>query len=186
MGWSGRKSASIADIGFKSAVHPQPTPIAVVGGEQRGSLVIVVRCNCLGHKRASAVGADDDLRALDAASRPASSGPLCRPHVPPRQNLLDGEAFADLGAALSRGVDQQLVEYGPPWAVRDRCLSCAWRASDRERTKVEGVGVDRRAPGRHQPIEQAPLDRALTPSGCNRWVDTVSLGKVARSTTRTR
>src|SRR5687768_10197849 len=30
------------------------------------------------------------------------------------------------------------------------------------------------------------LDRALTPSGCRMWVDTVSLGKVARSTTNTR
>src|SRR5262245_111789 len=30
------------------------------------------------------------------------------------------------------------------------------------------------------------LDSAAAPSGCTRWVDTVSLGKVARSTTRTR
>jgi hypothetical protein len=27
--------------------------------------------------------------------------------------------------------------------------------------------------------------RAATPGGCSRWVETVSLGKVARSTTRT-
>ena len=117
----------------------------------------MVRCNCLGHKRASAVGADDDLRALDAAAALLRAAPDADHTSLLAQNLLDGEAFADLGATLSRGVDQQLVEYGPPWTVRDRCLACSWRASDRERTKVEGVGVDRRAPGRHQPIEQAPL-----------------------------
>ena len=73
------------------------------------------------------------------------------------QDFLDGEAFADLRAGLSCSVDEQLVEYRPPWAVRDRCFSCAWRTSNREGTKVEGVGVDRRASGRCQAIEKAPL-----------------------------
>ena len=73
------------------------------------------------------------------------------------QDLLDGEAFADLRAGLSCCVDEQLVEYRPPWAVPDRCFSRARRAGNREGAKVEGVGVDRRASGRRQAIEKAPL-----------------------------
>ena len=72
------------------------------------------------------------------------------------QDLLDGEAFADLRAGLGGRVDEQLVEYRPPRAVGDRCFSCARRAGDREGTEVEGVGVDRRASGRRQAIEKAP------------------------------
>ena len=36
------------------------------------------------------------------------------------QDLLDGEAFANLRAGLGGGVDQQLVEDRAPRAVRDR------------------------------------------------------------------
>ena len=58
---------------------------------------------------------------------------------------------------------------------------------DREGTEVEGVGVDRRAAGRREAIEQAPArERGDAASGCTTCVDTVSLGKVARSTTSTR
>ena len=35
-------------------------------------------------------------------------------------DVFDRELLADLGAGLGRGVDEQLVEHGPPRAVRER------------------------------------------------------------------
>src|SRR5688572_2167047 len=72
------------------------------------------------------------------------------------QDLLDREAFADLGAGLRRGLDQLLVEDGPARAIADGGFIRARRAFDREGAEVVGVGVDRRASGRHEAIEQAP------------------------------
>ena len=46
------------------------------------------------------------------------------------QDFLNGEAFANLHAGLSRGVDEQLVEDRAPWAIRDRCFPCARRAGE--------------------------------------------------------
>ena len=112
--------------------------------------------NCLGHKRASAIGADDDVRALDGGvAMPRAALYADRTSVLD-QDFLDGEAFAHLRAGLGRCIDQQLVEYRPPWAVGDRRVSRAWRTSNREGAEVEGVGVDWRASGRGQAIEKAP------------------------------
>ena len=46
------------------------------------------------------------------------------------QELLDGEALADLRAGLGGGIDEQLVEDCPPRAVGDRGLRRARRAGD--------------------------------------------------------
>ena len=72
------------------------------------------------------------------------------------EELLHREALSNFRAGLSRGVDQQFVQHGPPRAVRDRRVCRARRAGDRERTEIERVGVDRRTSGRGQPIEQSP------------------------------
>jgi hypothetical protein len=157
MGWRERKSTSIADIGFESAVHRQSAPIGVVSNEQRRFLVIVFRSNCFSHTRASAIGAHDDLSALDGGVALLRAALDADRTSVLDQDFLDGEAFADLRAGLSCGVDEQLVEYRAPRAVRDRCFPSAGRANNREGTKVEGVGVDRRASGRRQAIEEAPL-----------------------------
>ena len=89
------------------------------------------------------------------------SPPLAWPRIPVTrpssiEELVDGEALADLGAGLGGGVDQQLVEHGAARAVRDGAVGGARRARERERAEVERVGVDRRAAGRHEPVEQAP------------------------------
>lgn len=68
------------------------------------------------------------------------------------QDFVDGEAFADFRAGLSCGIDKELVQYRASRAVRDRCFACAWRTGNREGTKIESVGVDRRATSRRQAI----------------------------------
>ena len=79
--------------------------------------------NGFGHKRASAIGADDNLRALGGGVAMLRTAPYADHTSVLDQDLLDGEAFADLRAGSSRGVDQQLVEYRPTWAVSDRCVA---------------------------------------------------------------
>ncbi len=68
MGRGGRISTSFADIGFESAVHRQPAPIAIIAGEQGRFLIILFRPDGLGDERASAIGADDKSRSLDDGS----------------------------------------------------------------------------------------------------------------------
>ena len=44
------------------------------------------------------------------------------------EDLVDDEAFTDFGAGLGRGVDEQLVQDGPPRTVRQRGVGRAWLA----------------------------------------------------------
>jgi hypothetical protein len=62
----------------------------------------------------------------------------------------------DVGQAGKR-VDEQLVQNRPSRAVRNRRILRAGRPADGEGTEVERVRVNRRAPGRPEAIEQAPL-----------------------------
>ena len=79
--------------------------------------------NCFGHKRASAIGADDDSSALDGGAAMLRAALYADRTPVLDQDLLDGEAFADLRAGFGCCIDEQLVEYRPPRAVRDRCFS---------------------------------------------------------------
>ena len=71
-------------------------------------------------------------------------------------DLVDGESLANLGPRLGRSVNEQLVQHGPPGAIRDRGLTSPGRPRDREGAEVEGIHVDGRASGGHEPVEQAP------------------------------
>ena len=104
--------------------------------------------------------------ALDADDRPALA-----------DDLADGEALADLGAGLRRGLDEQVVEHGPPRRVRGRAPSArAWRAGERERAEVERVALDRRAARGDDGVEEPPPPQR----GHARGVDQVRRLRVAR------
>jgi hypothetical protein len=69
---------------------------------------------------------------------------------------LDTEAFANLDARLDRRVYQQLVQYGPARAVRDRSPIAGGGAGKGEWSEVEGVRVNNRTSGGNHPVEQSP------------------------------
>jgi hypothetical protein len=92
----------------------------------------------------------------DAAALPVVAADPAHLAVVVEQQLADGEALPDLGACLGGRVDEQLVQHGAPRPVGDRRLVGARSAGDRERAEVERVGVDRRAAGGDEPIQQPP------------------------------
>jgi hypothetical protein len=75
-----------------------------------------------------AIRTDNDSGALDDRAAglrvPSDAGdaPVCK------EQFVDDEAFADLGAGLGRGVDEQLVLDGPPRTVRQPRVGRAWLA----------------------------------------------------------
>jgi hypothetical protein len=54
------------------------------------------------------------------------------------QHVGDREALADFGTGLGRGVDQQLVENDPAWAVRDRVRR--WSTDRSRRSRCGSAG----------------------------------------------
>jgi hypothetical protein len=72
------------------------------------------------------------------------------------QDAFDGEVFADVHSGFGRCIDEQLVQNGTPRAIGDRKRPGSRCAFDRERAKIEGVGLDGRATGRNEAVEQAP------------------------------
>jgi hypothetical protein len=118
--------------------------------------VVLLGPNRAGDQRVPAVRPDDHPGALGhRAAAPAVAADAGHAAVLD-EDLLDGEPLPDLRPRLGRGVDQQLVEHGPPGAVGDRSVVGAGRPGDDEGAEVEGVGVDRRAPGRREPLQQPP------------------------------
>ena len=99
---------------------------------------------------------------------------------------LDGETLPQLGSRLDRGGRQLQVEHGAPRGVGERGLVGPGCARDRHGAEVKRIGVDARTARGQQPVEQAPLlQRRATPGGWTRWVEIVSEGNVALSTTST-
>jgi len=92
------------------------------------------------------------------------------------EELSNQEPLPDLGPRLGSGIDEQLVEDGPARAVGNRRLCDAGASRDGEGPAVEGVGVDGRASGGNEAIQQSPpLQR-----GNARRVDQVRRDRVAR------
>src|SRR5215211_2230918 len=104
-----------------------------------------------------AVSADHDLRllgdvlaALYMPADPAHGSVL-------EKDLVHREALAKLRASLDRGIDQELVENGPPRAIAVRNpVDRSWGPLDPNRAEVERVGHHRRAPGLLEPLQQPP------------------------------
>jgi hypothetical protein len=109
----------------------------------------------LGHKRAKAVGADHDASALDDGVTARTASYADRTSVLD-QDFLDGESLAHFRACLGSCIDQQFVEDRPPRTEGDRCCLGSWRTRNREWAEIEAIGVDRRAAGCHQAVEQTP------------------------------
>ena len=139
------------------AADRQAAPVCVVGHALRGPLVVLRGSDRLGDERVEAVGADHDPGALgDRRASPRVTADAGHDSVGGEQ-LVDREAVPQLGARLDGGVDQQLVEHGPARAVAARDAVDRPRGpGDRQRPEVERVGVDRRATGRLQALQQAP------------------------------
>ena len=112
-----------------------------------------------------AIGPDDDVRMFRDGTAVLRSTLDADRTFAFDNDLLDGEALTDLRTGFGCGVDEQLVEDRPPWAIGDGVLVRARGAGDGERAEVEGVGVDRRASGRHQPVEQPPSRERIRPEG---------------------
>ena len=176
-----------ADVGLEAAVHRQAAPVGVVARLQRRLLVVLLGADGVGDQRVPAVGADDHagvlgdgLAALAVAADAGDAAVL-------DDDVLDGESLADLGAGLGGGIDEQLVQHGPPRGVGARALVGPGRAGDarrvRSRTRTcRSVGSRSRRSRSSRPHRSS----AATPGGWTRCVEIVSLGNVARSTTRTR
>ena len=154
-----RCSARIVGV---EALGRQAAPVGVVHRQVRAPLVVLLGLDRLRDQRMLAVGADHDPRALGdrraALGVPADAGH--RPVV--SQDLVDGEALAQLRTRLDGGIDQQLVEHRAARAVAVRDpVDRLRRPGDRQRSEVEGVGLDRRAAGRLQALQQSPaLERS--------------------------
>jgi len=119
-------------------------------------LVVLLGLDGTSDERLQPIGADDDARAFrDRGSAFAMTANSYDATVL-EQQLVDAEAFADLDASSRRGVDQQLVEHGPPRAVRDRRLRSARTSLEYERPEVEGIRIDCGTPTRDQLVEEIP------------------------------
>ena len=172
----GREAPVGADVGLEAAVHRQPAPVGVVAGQELRLLVVLLGPDRAGDQRVPAVRPDDHPGALgDRAAAPAVAADAGDVPVLD-QDLLDGEPLPDLRPRLGRGVDQQLVQHGPPGGVGDRALVGAGRPGDGEGAEVDRVGVDRRAPGRRDQVEQPPPAQRRHA----RRVDDVGRERVAR------
>ena len=95
-------------------VDGQIAPVGVVAPLEHGLVVVLRRLDRLGDTGVAPVGADHDPRPLDdcgpaiAATADADDRAVLDDHV------VDGEPLAHLGASTVGGVDEDLVEHGPP------------------------------------------------------------------------
>src|SRR4029453_1575678 len=92
------------------------------------------------------------------------------------QDLFNCEPFPNLGARFRSSVDENLVEDGSPWAVRDGALLRTWRPGNRERAEVERIGADRRTSCCRDAPEQPPRRQGSDP----RWMNHVRGNRIAR------
>ena len=104
------------------------------------------------------------------------------------QDLLDREGLAHLRARRGGGLDQQRVEHDPPGAVRPVGAPFAGRGVPATVTGPKSneylvIGGQLVASSWSRMPQRAS---AATAGGCARWVDIVSLGNVALSTSSTR
>ena len=127
-----RESAMGADVGFEPTVHRQTAPIGVVAGQQRRLFVVLLGPHGFGDEGMAAVRARPRAVARSLTVSPSFERPLMpttRPSSIRSSSTVKPSRIVRAG--LSRGVDQQLVEDGPPRAVRDRrvCRCPATRRS---------------------------------------------------------
>jgi hypothetical protein len=103
------------------------------------------------------------------------------------QQFVDGEGLSNLDAGVGGCIRQEAVEHGaartePALAI----VGVGNGAAKSERTDIEcHVAADRRRPCRRQLAEETPPRQDLCAVGQRMWVEIVSLGKVARSTSTT-
>ena len=154
-----------AEVDLEAAVHRQPAPVGVVGALQPRLLVVLLGPHRAGDQRVQPVGPDDHPGPLgDGGPALGAAADAGHPPVVDEQ-VGDGEPLPHLGARLGRGVEEDLVQHGPPRAVGDRGVGGPGGAGEGERAEVEGVGVDRWAPGRDDPVEQPPAPQRGHPRG---------------------
>ena len=158
------------------------TEVGVVGVLQARFGVVVLSLDGLGHVTVAAVGADDDP-GLVLGSPPLRPDPDDSAVLD--EELVDVVVLADLDARLgaaSTRIVSSTVRRG-----RSRACALDGRAApDRERAEVQRVGLDRRAAGATSRSSSPQRFSAATPGAWMMWVERVSLGNVARSTSSTR
>ena len=81
------------------------------------------------------VRTDDDTGVLGDGLAALAVAAYARDSAVVDDEVFDRELLAYLGAGLGGGVDEQLVEHGPPWAVRNRRIGGPGRAGDRKGPK---------------------------------------------------
>ena len=139
------------------ALGGQVAPVGVVHRQVRSALVVRLRPGRLGHHGVPAVGADDHRGVLGDRASALAVPADARHRAVGGQDLVDGEALAQLRGRLDRGVDQERVQDGAARAVAvPDPVDGPRRAGDRQRPEVERVGVHGRAPGLHQAVQQPP------------------------------
>jgi hypothetical protein len=135
----------------------------------------------------SPICADDNVGVLDdhgpVLRLPAHAGYATA--IP--DEVVDGEALPQLGPRRNRGIDQELVEERTARRVRlGNAVPRRRGTEETEITPIQFEAADRWATRGDHPLEQTPVLELATPDGRMKWVESVSLGNFARSTSKTR
>jgi hypothetical protein len=155
-------------------------PVGAPGHVDRGA-------DRTGDAGAQAIGTDDDPGVqLDGIAGQVASSRPDHPTGVVATDASDGDAEPNVGACGTSGVGNDGVEHVPtgsdqvvdPGAVLDA-------ARDRLARRLEGDLANRGCTARQDLVEQAQRASWTTPLREMEWVDSVSLGKWARSRTTT-
>ena len=165
-----------AERGLEAAAHRQAAPVGVVAHLQLRLHVVLLGADRVGDERVAAVGSDDHPSELGDGLAALAVAANADDATVFHDEALHREPLTNFCSRLGGGVDEQLVQRGPPGCVGDRRLIRPRRSGDRERSKVERVRVDGRASGRDDGVEQSPaLER-----GHPRGMDEMRGDRVAR------
>ena len=159
-----RKAPTWSNIGIEVAPNRQVAPVRVIAAEQLWLLVVLFGADGLGDEGVAAVRSNHNLCTLShrrSILRPS----LDAAHTAIlNDELLNREPLADLGARFRCGVDQELVEDGSPWTVRDRAVLRPRGARKRERAEIEGVPLNWGTSRCRETPEQPPSHQSRNPS----------------------
>ena len=161
------------------AVQVQPGPVAVGARARSGARAHGARVHAPRDRRADAIGPDDEagtrLEPVPVGRPGAHTG---HPPAAVTGDVGDGGPEAELGAGLTRGVDEDRIEHGPSRRVQG--------VDTGGRLDVDGDGLagvaergppDRRRSGGDDLVEEAPA-RELQHAGAHQAVRRQCVGAV--------